>query len=537
MAEASRQNIHVYLFDPAVDSFEKALSLGCDPDNFVEVQQSEGYQTRLYTKVKPSKRTKWMKLLATGIVDHKADPFARFSNNIASAALLIQKGSEVMAVTFGQGRHLIDLNGIVKRFGLIVALNLAPSRKLGSAQMKRHSDMTQTRAVMNSRLTDLRRFGYDSEEDLLVQVSAKLERHKQLGYAFDGKDSIALVADLSFEDLPYRSFRLARCYRKTSYKRKFPEIGNLEPVSDTIKIHRLNEAMCSAIVQEDHGGFHLAPYDVITATDEGFGFRATYDLGGSDPHVELDLGQFVAEASFGGSDDFRKLKDNTISFVSEVSAELHGPWPVLNCLVGEVTLDGLSYFVSGGQWMCPEADYLKRLNKAVAHLLPDPDLATLTVFRTNYESELIDEAVKHYGSGYEQIHPRSISIGGGHSTIEFADVVSDKKLIYAKVAGSARDMSHLLTQAANGVKALASAEFRQAARSQYASKAPKAAALIPEARPSLSSYAVVLLLGVSRVRQPEQFPIVQRIALKRLLDEVEVSGVQVLLHQVVTKGT
>ena len=137
------------------------------------------------------------------------------------------------------------------------------------------------------------------------------------------------------------------------------------------------------------------------------------------------------------------------------------------------------------------------------------------------------------GVAYEKIHPRSILWDGGYNKIEFADCIADRKLIYAKMPGSARETSHLLTQAANGVKALASKDFRDAARAQYGATIPSILQYIPAVAPNLSDWTVVLLVGVKRLRPPQEFPIVQRIALKRLIDELRIPGVQLLLPQVV----
>jgi uncharacterized protein (TIGR04141 family) len=294
MPGKQRQQINVYLFNSNVTAFQHALAERLDPNDHIPLSPVPGFEMRLYVRVRNSRRTRWMKMLADGLAPGTPDPFAGFYNRSPSAALIIKRGPQFMAATFGQGRHLINLADRVKRFGLIVALNLAPEQGLHTIQTRTHSDFTQTRAISNSRLTGLQRFGYDSEEDLLIQVSAKLAANKSFGYTIAGKDVVNIVTDVSWQDLPIRCDRLARIYRKSWRKQKFPDTTNLEPIGDPFLLSRLNEAMCSAICLPGSSGFHLAPCDVIPNTEEGFGFAADYDLGAPDPVLELDLAQFIA---------------------------------------------------------------------------------------------------------------------------------------------------------------------------------------------------------------------------------------------------
>jgi len=531
MPGPQRQQINVYMFNSDVTAFEHALAERVDPNDHIPLQPFAGFEMRLYTRIRNSRRTRWMRMLRDGLAEGTPDPFAGFANRIAGAALIVKKGPQFMAVTFGQGRHLINLASRVKRFGLVVALNLAPEQGLHTIQTRTHSDFTQTRAISNSRLTGLQRFGYDSEEDLLVQVSAKLAANKSMGYTITGKDVVNIVTDVSWATLPTKCDRLVRIYRKPWRKLKFPDTANLEPITDALLIDRLNTAMCLALCEPDHSGFHLAPYDVVIGSDDGFGFAADYNLGDPQPVVELDLAQFIAATGFAGPADYQILRSNHISYLLQAGGDAYGPWPVSDCLVGEIVHEGVTYILTGGQWISPDVGYLHRVNALVAELRPDPALAQISSGGAKSENALIDSAIAAYGPGYAKIHPRSIVWDGGHNRIEFADCIGDKKLVYAKMEGSARDTSHLLTQAANGVKALASKDFRDAAIAQYGPNNPTVVPHIPQAAPRLSEWTIVLLIGVRHPRLPQEFPVVQRIALKRLLDEFKLLGVNLFLHQ------
>jgi uncharacterized protein (TIGR04141 family) len=516
-----RQQINVYLFSPTVTTFEQALAEKVDPDDHIPLVPVPGFEMRLYVRVRNSRRTRWMKMLEDGLAPGTPDPFSAFRNKTPSAALIIKKGSQFMSATFGQGRHLINLPERVKRFGLIVALNLAPEYGIRKIQTRTHSDFTQTRAISNSRLTGLQRFGYDSEEDLLVQVSAKLAANKTTGYTISGKDVVNIVTDISWSGLPIRCDRLARIYRRDWRKRKFPDTTNLEPITDPQITVRLDNAMCLALCQPEASGFHLAPYDVLLDSEEGYGFAADYDLGGADPVLELDLAQFLAATGFSGPADLPILRDCTIRYLYQSGAIAAGPWPVADCLVGEIVDNGITYVLTGGQWLAPEVGYLDRVNSIVSTLAPDPALPNFLATGVHTENELIDRAIQAYGNGYEKIHPRSIVWDGGTNRIEFADCIADKKLVYAKLQGSARDTSHLLTQAANGIRALAAKDFRDAARAQYGGEIPGTLRYIPVDAPTLSEWSVVLLMGSKRSRPPQELPVVQRIALKRLLRRLQ----------------
>jgi uncharacterized protein (TIGR04141 family) len=96
----------------------------------------------LFVASNPPHRPSWARYVAP----HTGADLSDLLTASASALLLIEAAERLFAVTFGQGRHLLDLESYEQDFGLKVVLNTVAPDQLKSVDARRSKRRRCTRA-------------------------------------------------------------------------------------------------------------------------------------------------------------------------------------------------------------------------------------------------------------------------------------------------------------------------------------------------------------------------------------------------------
>jgi uncharacterized protein (TIGR04141 family) len=117
---AKYQHLNVLLVheDHKALSFHKLLKANADYETY-ELKPSLEISGVLYVKTPKVNPPSWAKLaesLTTTSID-------KLQNRSSSAVLIIKASEATMVITFGYGRHLLDMGCFVTDFGIKTALN------------------------------------------------------------------------------------------------------------------------------------------------------------------------------------------------------------------------------------------------------------------------------------------------------------------------------------------------------------------------------------------------------------------------------
>jgi uncharacterized protein (TIGR04141 family) len=303
-------------------------------------------------------------------------------------------------------------------------------------------------------------FGLDPSRDLLRAVTGR-PRNPDLAHRLTGADSLAIHTYEELPRLPQLGARLLRAYAAHDYKEHFEFIDFLRPVRERARIEELQGLLTDALRSKELTDIHLAAPETIDWQEfEGFHF-STQDAAdvASDPSISTYLATRDDEISI------ERLKGDRLIALRASDGGVLAHWPVYNCVVFQVELDGYLSVLSDGDWFRVDLDYRQRLEGEVAALpeyrgLPDAKAGT-----DEYTYNL--EAARAIGA---LCLDRKCVYEGGPDKMEVCDLFTrDGALIHVKHRGSSATLSHLFAQGVNSAeRLLTDRAFREKAAERIA---------------------------------------------------------------------
>jgi uncharacterized protein (TIGR04141 family) len=148
-------------------------------DVFRETAEPVGYRVHaldpsrdsLFTIAIPPHPPRWLDFIAPHVSGSLDGLFAAS----ASAVLLVEAGSPLFAVTFGQGRHLLNQDSLEPDFGLRVVLNTVAPDQLKSVDARTIDETTVHTRRDVSRDSAFSAFELDPSRDLLRALTGTPE--------------------------------------------------------------------------------------------------------------------------------------------------------------------------------------------------------------------------------------------------------------------------------------------------------------------------------------------------------------------------
>ena len=192
----------------------------------------------LFLRSRSPHRPRWVAYLER----HVAGPLEGLFAASASAVLLFEAEGRLFAATFGQGRHLLDLESFEKDFGLKVVLNTVAPDQLKSVDAKTIDDTTVHTRRDLSKDSAFSAFGLDPSRDLLRAVTGR-PRDETLAHRLTGSDALAIDMRDELPRLPELGARLLAAYEADDYKEHFAFIDFLRPEKDRARIAELQEIL------------------------------------------------------------------------------------------------------------------------------------------------------------------------------------------------------------------------------------------------------------------------------------------------------
>ena len=401
----------------------------------------------------------------------------------SSAVLLIEANERLFAITFGQGRYMVEDEALERDFGLRVVLNTVAPDQLKSVDAKTIEETTVHTRRDVSRESAFSAFGLDVSRDLLRAVTGT-PLDDTLAHRLTGADSLGVTTRVQLSGLRELAGRLLEAHAATTYKQNFDFIDHLRPEKDPARIEELDGLLIEALATKALDDVHLAAPETLDWLELA-GFRLSTVPGDKDPEPDPRISVYLASVAVNGV-DLPQLKHDHLYALSS-GDQVMAEWPIYRCIVYQVEVENALYVLSGGQWFRVDLAYKEQVYADVEALsrlegLPDADAGS------NEDAYNVKAAVALAGLCLD----KKLVYDGGPDKMEICDILtSARQLVHVKQRGSSSTLSHLFLQGFNSAERLLyDEEFRRQARDVIQAENPKFVDCIPLARPDPANYEV-----------------------------------------------
>jgi uncharacterized protein (TIGR04141 family) len=429
------RDLTIYLLQEAVTEDQVAAKLAGCTEHRIAVGRTTG---RLFSQaVRNNAGPKWAALF-----EDQVDRGALGLVASVSAVFLIRTSGRLFAFTFGAGRFLLDDDWFEERFGFYAVLNLVDANQIRSVDKKSLDAIGRQTRVQTTRGATVRDFGVDYERDLLRAVVGT-PREEDLGTRVVG--ATALHASVRI-DLANLQRLLAKYYdqsRSHSYRRKFPGIDQLRPVTDEDQMSRLNARVIQALNDGDVDAFSLAVPDIIDWQQVSvFRYEGLRD---ATNHYELNVRDLLRLATDAGHQwsaaDLNRIRIGIL----DADGNARERWALRKCLFGQLRFQGKQWVLSSGLWYSVAEDLVAEVDEAFNAI---ERLDGLPHFDHETEAEYCRHLSLRDGV-WALMDRRPITFGGGRSSVEFCDLFSrgSSTLLHVKRYAGSGPLSHLFQQA------------------------------------------------------------------------------------------
>lgn len=443
-----------------------------------------------------------------------------------SATAFVECGTRTMVLTFGSGQHLLKEEAYVHDFGTQVVLNAVDPNKLKSTDTL-EPDSSQRRRVQIPFDGDLALLSFTGDSAVLKSLTGKAKtEHRDLVGSVTGAASLRVTTPAEPEDLPALLERLSQLYESEDYRKTFPNVRQIQPVTDPDIIKRLNSQLTAAVF-DTSAPLVLTVPDILDYSTEtyvqfkGRGVSEIFD----DVYIKHYREYLESKGVTASTLTVNGLKHDTLCLL-DGNDEVSKRWSILRSLVLEVQEeDGYSYHLSDGTWYRVATGLIESLR---SFLNPYWIETNLPSHEWSEEAEYNIEASALTGSiclDKTNVSP--------HGKIEPCDLLrideSGTEFIHVKIGTGSASLSHLFNQAANSMLLL---------RTDQAAVDKLAKLLHQKSDDETSKHVVdslnnekcrVAIAIISHKRTPERksdnIPIFSRISLRNALTTLKAMGV------------
>jgi uncharacterized protein (TIGR04141 family) len=481
-------------------------------------------QDALFVEAKPPHAPPWAAFLAP----HVSGDLPTLVTASSAGVLLVDVSGRLCAVTFGQGRHLLDPEAYEQDFGLKVVLNTVAPDQLKSVDAKTIDETTLHTRRDVSRDSSFAAFGLDVSRDLLRAVTGT-PQDETLAQRLTGADALGLWTRAQVPDLPPLVSRLIDAYGSEAYKEHFDFVDFLRPEKRPGRLRELEQTLVDALNLRAIDDAHLAVPEALDWIDvEGLRFSTQHtDLEpDSDPRISVYLDTREDEEI-----NLERLKSDKMIALRASDGQVLRQWSIYRCLVYEVILEGDLYVLSAGDCFRVSLDFKQRVYadaNAIPRLggLPPADAGT-------DEDAYNQKAAAAIGG---LCLDKKLVYDDGPDKMEICDVLTrDRGLIHVKLRGSSSTLSHLFTQGVNSAeRLLQDQDFRTKAREVVEAENPAFTDLLPAIRPNDPRDYEVTFAVITRSKRatPLTLPFFSVVSLRAAASRLRAFGFRVSVAEI-----
>jgi uncharacterized protein (TIGR04141 family) len=376
--------------------------------------------------------------------------------------MVVRQDGNTFVLTFGHAAARLEDAWLERDFGRRVALNSIPSNKLIEIHLEQVFAQWHVSKERAPRATSVEEFGVEFDRDLVARVEG-IPKDKRLGNTIRGGTSLRLK--IPFVDLSATLARAASLYASNNYKKNWPDIDNINPVTDEnlltqLDLH-LDKEMGDAKAMKKM--VMLAPLnrqeEDLSTDSYVFGRLAKNPV--MAPYLLFE-GWTSHVKSIGRPPDLSEAKKTAVHLLDGEKNEL-GKCSAYDCFGYELALNQRQYILSSGIWYEVATDFIAKVNALAKKLRPPKEILPVwdgKLHEGEYNLECGNRA------GFLHFDAKNIVYGGGQSKFEFCDVLhlGSKTLYFAKIPSKSSGVSHLVEQVRRTSELIFSedAEFRKA---------------------------------------------------------------------------
>ena len=508
-----RRSLTLYRLDEAVDVPDQYIR----PDKVVErywISPAPGKDFLLLVQKSPGRSPRWAEFFQ-GFVP--LDVFG--TAKTTSAALLVPLSGTWYAVTFGQGRYLLNQQYLVEGFGLRVALNTIGEEGLRSLDKETFDSLASQARQQASRDVSAGEFQLEADRDLLRSITGTPD-DAGIAKRLTGKDALGISAHIDLPSLADRLELIDRAYEKNTYSTRFPWVDQIKPLADSAEIEDLEEQLIEIVRGGDLSRTWLAPRDILDWSQvRFFSYQFPPRAERTDIHWKTFLQTVRGELSV------PLLKRRRVFCVGDDDQCL-ADWPVYGCIYGELEKGGESYLLSAGRWYKIDRSLVAQVD---VYLESIPQLHNLLPKYDDESEGDYNRRVAAVSEGRYCLLDRDfVLIEGAVGKVEVCDLLGvDGDLIHVKRYSGSRGLSHLFMQ---GLVSGDSLHLESDFRSAVAGKVPAEFGDMFEHFES-SEHRIVFGI-ISASRKPLRLPFFSKVALRHTCKRLLGNGYRVALSKI-----
>ena len=226
--------------------------------------------------------------------------------------------------------------------------------------------------------------------------------------------------------------------------------------------------------------------------------------------------------------DISQLKTKYVkAYSTSTDSELFH-WSIYKCIYGEIQDGNNLYVINNGKWYLINNDFVVKINQYY-NSVPLSDIV-LPEYNQKNEGEYNKEVTRQNNS-FLCLDANNISYGGGHSKIEFCDLLSsDKKIVHIKKYAGSSVLSHLFYQGlVSGELFVSDPEFRKSLNRKLTTQWKLAR---PETKPDANKYEVIYGIISNVDEDRPHIPFFSKVSFKNAKRRLEGFGYTVKLKKI-----
>ncbi|MEZ8149850.1 TIGR04141 family sporadically distributed protein [Vibrio splendidus] len=528
------QHLNVFLAHEAHKNvpFHKLLKASADYETY-KLKSSLEVPGVLYVKnpkVKPPSWAKFAESLTSTSIDE-------LQNRSSSAVLIIRSHKATMAITFGYGRHLLDMGCFVTDFGIKTALNTLNHDTLRSIDVITLDEQGVQKKSQAARSTSVDVFGIDISKDLLRGVTGSPKLGIGLFNISGSGTTFSFGKDIDTKEMPALVDKIYDHYKSQDYKNSFGWVDNIRRLEEKKDIDPLNQKLLDEL--------KLTTPQVVISIPEMLdwdlvsGFSFTRGKPNIKPTIESD-DYFVNLDKVNLTVDSLK-RDRLFVFDS---TEEDTEYKLYDCLYFEIKESEKTYILFSGVWYEIAESFVGTIDKILSNIqitsLSFPKVYTWeetttkgkVVEKIETEGDYNDRAAIE--KGYYVLDKKLVKSDRTTTSIELCDLLTkDRQFVHVKHRkGGSAGLSHLFAQGNVAAEImLGDRKFRKAARSVIRNKvSPKIIDTVPLERLDSSKVEVVfLILGEDSNDLKGNLPFFSKVNLTKAYENLSQKGFKVTI--------
>ncbi|MCF5891038.1 TIGR04141 family sporadically distributed protein [Aeromonas veronii] len=463
-------------------------------------------------------------------------------NQLNSAVLIIKGNKATIAMTFGHGRHLLDMSYFVSDFGIKTALNTLDHDSLRGVDIVTLDEQGVHKKTQASRATGVEVFGIDIYKDLIRGVTGSPKFGVELSNISGSGTTFSFGKKIKITEIPSLVDTVYKYYNSTDYKKSFSWVDNIRRLEEKKDTDPLNIALVDELKKTNPDIIISIPE--MLDWDKTTGFSFTRNKSKIKPTIEYkDYLEKLDRTNL--SVDTLK-KDRLFVFNdTEDEGELH--FKLYDCLYFEVKKLGKTYILFSGAWYEIADNFVQEIDNTLDEInissLDFPEVFTWkeictkgknkgkTVERIEEEGNYNTRTSKE--KKYYLLDKKLIKSSKSTTSIELCDLLTDnRQFIHVKhKKGGSAGLSHLFAQGNVSAEImLGDKQFRIAARRELAKISKKIEDLVPLNKVDSRKIEIVfLILGDDSKVMKKNLPFFSKVNLAKTYENLSQKGFTVTI--------